>query len=167
MELQELSHRTLELFNINNIKDLKKELYEIVMHHDVDKMAKFKELVNGDLSVDWLQKIFQYYLADRENKKQDYTPTSLAKLVAKLSGNCNEVIDMCAGSGALTIQKWNLDKNAKFILYEFDENVIPYLLFNLCLRNIEATVYHKDVLSEEIYNIYKIHKTSEFGEILK
>jgi type I restriction enzyme M protein len=27
--------------------------------------------------VDWMQKIYQYYLADRQEKKQDYTPASI------------------------------------------------------------------------------------------
>ena len=51
--------------------------------------------------------IFQYYFADRKEKMQDYTPKSLAVAVAELSKTENEKIclDLCAGSGALTIQK--------------------------------------------------------------
>lgn len=95
---------------------------------------------------------------------QDYTPKSLAKLIAKLSKH-NDVIDMCSGSGALTIQKWNLDKKSKFKLYEFDENVIPYLLFNMCIRNIECEVYHMDVLTQEVFKKYIIKKKDKYGEI--
>ena len=65
-----------------------------------------------------MQKIFQYYLADRKVKMQDYTPVSLAKFVGKLVRTENEhtVYDLCAGSGALTIQKWNLNNELKFFL---------------------------------------------------
>ncbi len=72
--------------------------------------------------------------------------------------------DLCAGSGALTIQRWNENHEQKFELYEFDENVIPFLLFNMAIRNIECTVYHSDVLQQEIYHIYKIGKGKTFGK---
>ena len=95
---------------------------------------------------------------------QDYTPVSLAKLVCKLT-NSNEIIDMCAGSGALTIQKWNLNHDALFKLYEFDENVIPYLLFNLCVRNINAEVYNMDVLTQEVFHKYKIIPDEKYSKV--
>lgn len=164
MELKELCERTMRLFNVENISDLKEELYKSVIQNDINKFRKFKEMVNDDLSIDWLQKIFQYYEADRKEKKQDYTPVSIAKFVGKLSKNQN-IIDMCAGSGSLTIQKWNLDHDCKFKLYEFDENVIPYLLFNLAIRNIEASVFQMDVLSQEILKKYRIIKGQEFSSI--
>ncbi len=134
------------------------------MNHDVDKLRRFKEIINDDLSVDWLQKIFQYYEADRKEKMQDYTPITLAKFVGKLAKH-KDIIDMCAGSGALTIQKWNLDHDCKFILYEFDENVIPYLLFNLTIRNIEAEVFQMDVLSQDVFREYKLIKSEEFSKV--
>jgi hypothetical protein len=34
-------------------------------------------------------------------------------------------------------------------LIELDEKVIPYLLFNLAVRNIDSSVCRKDVLSDE------------------
>ena len=70
---------------------------------------------------------------------------------------------MCAGSGSLTIQKWNQDHEQKFILYEIDENVLPFLLFNMALRNIECTVYHADVLQQQVFRTYKICKGENYG----
>ena len=97
---------------------------------------------------------------------QDYTPTSLAKFISKLSENNEDtVLDMCAGSGALTIQKWNENKDLKFICEEFDENVIPFLLFNLAIRNIDATVIQKDVLEDKEFKKYKIIKGKEFATV--
>lgn len=108
MELKELTEKTLVLFNSKNTTELIKKLPSC--WNDNDTKAKFKKLV-GDLSIDWLQKIFQYYEADRKNKKQDYTPTTLAKLMASLAlrNGDKHITDMCAGSGALTIQCWNLN----------------------------------------------------------
>lgn len=164
MELKELCENVLYIFEVNDIKQLKEKLYKSVIEHDVDKLNAFCELVNNDLSIDWLQKIFQYYEADRKEKMQDYTPKSLAKMVAKLSKH-NEIIDMCAGSGALSIQKWNLDKDIYLKLYEFDQKVIPYLLFNLSIRNINAHVYHMDVLTQDVFNEYILKKDMNFSVV--
>ena len=164
MELLELKNRVMECFEIADINDLKNKLVQTALNHNTEMYDKFCKLVNNDLSQDYLQKIFQYYLADRKEKMQDYTPISLAKLVSKLCKH-KEIIDMCAGSGALTIQKWNLDKNCKFKLYEFDENVIPYLLFNLAIRNIKAEVYQMDVLTQEVFHEYKVIPDEEYSKV--
>ena len=73
--------------------------------------------------------------------------------------------DMCAGSGALTIQKWRRNHELKFRLYEFDKNVIPYLLFNMILRNIESTVCQTDVLQNEVYHEYRVKKGDKYGKL--
>lgn len=86
--------------------------------------------------------------------------------MAKLSGNGDTVIDLCAGSGALTIQKWNENHNQRFLLYELDENVIPYLLYNLAIRNIEATVVRADVLKNEVYESWKIGEGEKYGKCI-
>lgn len=165
MELKKLVDESLVLFRIDDISSLKDKLKDIVLNNKIEYYKKFKGLVE-DLSVDWLQKIFQYYEADRKEKMQDYTPTSLAKFISKLSENNEDtVLDMCAGSGALTIQKWNENKDLKFICEEFDENVIPFLLFNLAIRNIDATVIQKDVLEDKEFKKYKIIKGKEFATV--
>lgn len=166
MELKELTEKTLELFNANGTDELGDKLRQACLNNDIDIFRKFKNIVQ-DLTIDWLQKIFQYYNADRKEKMQDYTPTSLGKLIAELSKSDEEttVIDMCAGSGALTIQKWVSNPTLKFICYEYDEKVIPYLLFNIMLRNIDAIVYRKDVLADEVFEKYEVMKGIEFGEI--
>ena len=158
MELKELFEMTLSLFDVEVVDDLGKNLMRACKDNDMQKFESFAELV-GNLDTDWLQKIFQYYQADRKEKMQDYTPESLADFVGRLAGDSDEVIDMCAGSGALTIQKWRRNHELRFRLYEFDENVIPYLLFNMVLRNIECTVCQMDVLQNEVYHKYKLHRS--------
>lgn len=164
MELKELTNLVLNKLNLYNTNNLSENIYKICENNDIQFMQWFKENVK-DLSVDWMQKIYQYYLADRKEKMQDYTPKSIAELMAKLLGDEETVIDLCAGSGALTIQKWNQNKNQKFILFEFDEKVIPFLIFNMMVRNIECVIYRSDVLQEEIYNEYRITKGKEYGKL--
>lgn len=161
MELTELVNGCLSIFEVNDVDGLHDALFKCVTTNDIHKYSRFKALVK-DLSVDWLQKIFEYYQADRKEKMQDYTPKSLAKLIAKLSKH-NDVIDLCCGSGALTIQKWNEDSTSTFLLKEFDNNVLPYLMFNMGVRNIQCQIQHCDVLSGEVFKTYTINKGEEFG----
>ena len=163
MELKELAEKTLALFQISDFSSLGSAVMDAC--NDCEKLDAFCEMVDNDLSVDWMQKIYQYYFADREEKKQDFTPKSLAEFMGRLADNPKMVIDMCAGSGALTIQKWNQNHDQKFMLYELDENVIPFLLFNLVIRNIEAIVYRGDVLQNEVYDQWVVRKGEKYGSV--
>lgn len=69
MELKELVDRTLELFQAKDIEELGKNIKQVCENHDYEKMEQFVKLINGDLTIDWIQKIFQYYVADRKDKK--------------------------------------------------------------------------------------------------
>lgn len=165
MELKELTDKTLELFGISEPSQLGQAI--IAACGDPDKLRKFCDLVDGDLGTDWLQKIYQYYIADRKEKKQDYTPATLGQFVGMLAGNAENVIDMCAGSGALIIQKWNQNKDIAFTAIENDETVIPFLIFNMVLRNIKCTVYLMDVLEgRDMAKAWEIRKGEEFGRIV-
>lgn len=164
MELKELTDKTLELFGVTSPEQLGAAL--LAACSDPDKLRTFRELVGGDLSVDWMQKIYQYYLADRKEKKQDYTPASLAQFMGLLAGNSERIVDMCAGSGALIIQKWNQNHDIRFTALEIDENVIPFLLFNMVLRNIRCRVFQMDALTgEKSVKAWDIMKGGEFGNI--
>lgn len=164
MELKELTEKVLRTLKVQNTNEIGNKLLEAVRKNDILVYEYFVDLVENDLSIDWLQKIFQYYQADRKEKMQDYTPKSLADFMGLLAGEESEtVIDMCAGSGALTIQKWNRNHDLKFVLYEFDEKVIPFLLFNMAVRNISCTVYHADVLQMDIFKKYQITKGEKYG----
>ena len=78
LELTELCDKVKQIFNIENLKDLKEKIQECVISNDYNKYDLFCKVVDNDLSTDWLQKIFEYYEADRVEKKQDYTPKSLS-----------------------------------------------------------------------------------------
>lgn len=164
MELLELTVKIKDIFNVDDLSKLGDALKDCVLNHDVEKFDAFVALV-GDLSQDWLQKVYQYYLADRKEKKQDYTPKCLAELLAAFTDG-DDVVDLCAGSGALTIQAWARDTrspNRKFELYEADDAVVPFLLFNLAVRNIGATVYVGDALMGEVRETFVVKKRGKYG----
>ena len=164
MELKELTDKTLELFCVTSPEQLGNALLDACS--DQDKLRSFCNLIGGDLNTDWMQKIYQYYLADRKGKKQDYTPASLAQFMGMLAGDSDRIVDMCAGSGALIIQKWSQNHDTEFTALEIDENVIPFLLFNMVLRNIRCRVYQMDALTgEEPVKTWDIMKGEEFGNI--
>lgn len=166
MELKALCEKTIEIFAIQNISELSDKLFDVCMNNQHEYMERFAEAVE-DLSVDWLQKIFQYYEADRKKKMQDYTPLTLARFIGKLTETANEkaVYDLCAGSGALTIQKWNLNNDLLFLCYEYDKKVIPLLLFNLAVRNINAFVVNGDALQDETFSIYQVKRGEKFSTV--
>jgi len=164
MELKELFNQTLALFGCSKIESLGAALMKCVVGYDVSAYSSFSDMV-GDLTVDWLQKIFQYHLADRREKKQDYTPGTLAAFMGLLCGESDTVVDLCAGSGALTIQKWAVSPHTSFVLYELDENVLPYLLFNMAVRNIRCTVHHADVLQDETYKTFLLEPGDQFATV--
>ena len=175
MELKQLTERITNYLEVENVNEMSKKIFDSILKNDTTFYENFLGLLDvssedlvkvGEvLSEDFMQKMFQYYLADRKEKMQDYTPLSLAKFVGMLAGEEKNVIDMCAGSGALTIQKWNLDHDKKFLLYEFDENVIPILIFNMSIRNIECIVCHADALKMEVFKSWKVEKGEKFGII--
>lgn len=166
MELRQLKIETLKIFNVSGVEELGNALFECAMSNDKTKMDEFCALVENDLTKDWLQMIYQYYLADRERKKQDYTPKCLAQFLSRLIGESDSTIDMCSGSGALTIQRWNEFPDMDFELYEIDETVIPYLVFNMSIRNINAVIYHSDILHQNIMGAWRVQKGDKYGKVV-
>ena len=83
MELKELCNKTMELFEIADITELGNALMNCVKNNDVQKYSDFQSIV-GDLSVDWLQMIFQYYNENMENIKVEITYTELAKTISEM-----------------------------------------------------------------------------------
>ena len=164
MELKELHDKMCCLFKVPDASQLGSALLAAV--DDEDCLCGFCDLVDNDLSEDWLQKVYQYYLADRKDKKQDYTPASIAQLMGMLTGDSEHIVDLCAGSGALIIQTWKLNPDARFTAVEIDENVIPFLLFNMVVRNIRCKILHMDALGwNEPVNEWEIMKGERFGRI--
>jgi len=164
MELKELYKKIISSFDAEDVSDFSAKMFDSLISGKTDVFEKYLPLC-PDFETDYLQKIWQFYEADREEKKQDYTPACLGELLSALIGdNENGVFyDCCAGSGALTIQRWIKNKNTKFICEEIDERVIPFLLFNLAVRNIEGYVIHGNALEQKRYRIFKLTKEKKYS----
>ncbi|MHC2451272.1 type I restriction-modification system DNA methylase subunit [Bacillus altitudinis] len=112
---------------------------------------------------DVFHEYFQDEHADRKNKKQDFTPRSVADLLARvIDGGFESTTnyDGCAGTGGLTIAKWQSDRTKhspfdykpSWYFYhceEMSDRAIPFLLFNLLFRGMNAVVVHCDILTRK------------------
>lgn len=154
MELLEFKEKILNLCNVDNVSEIGNSLISAVLNNDVDFFLNYEKII--DDSKDWLQALWQYYEADRTDKKQDYTPKSLCKMVALLSGGADSVYDCCGGSGALTKAFVKENETKTVYVEELDEKVIPFLLFNLCLSNVNGYVTNANVLSGEKMKCYQL-----------
>lgn len=115
-------------------------------------------LFNYDVSKDWFHTYFQDEHADRKKKKQDFTPDGVAELTARLTGGGFSRCDIASGTGGLTIKTWHNDRlkhtpfdyRPSYYFYhceELSDRALPFLLFNLAVRGMNATVIHGDTLS--------------------
>lgn len=110
----------------------------------------------GDLETDHMRELWQYWHSKKESG-QFFTPPTLCKLCAELTDcGSDTVLDLCAGSGAMTIAKWIQRPDRTFICLEKDLDVIPYLLFNLSVRGMHAFVKAGDALTGEYSDIWEV-----------
>ncbi|WP_300955972.1 N-6 DNA methylase [Lactobacillus hominis] len=131
------------------------ELFEEFLKHE------------DDLSFDWFADYFQEKYADRKDKKQDFTPKQIGKLMNEILGSTASNLDLCAGTGSLTIERWNSNKDAVFVCEEWSSEVMPFLLFNLAIRNMHAIVFFGDSLTRESKGSYSLTPSDRFSIIVK
>jgi len=147
-----------ELLNIKEAYQASDKLLKLLMDETTRKELFDAFLqIESDLSYDWFHQYFQDEQSDRKNKKQDFTPNEIGKLLALITQDKTNTLDVAAGTGGLTIQKWNKNKEGIFICEELSERALPFLLFNLAIREMNAYVLHGDSLEQEYAAIYKIH----------
>jgi len=123
--------------------------------------------VESDLSFDWFTEYYQAEQSDRKNKKQDFTPDGIVTLASNLLGKTESNVDLCAGTGGLTIKRYVSNSNAEFYCEEFSDRAIPFLLFNLAIRNVNAIVCHGDSLTHEFKAVYKLTTCETYSNINK
>lgn len=154
-------HRILSIKESYQLAD---RLIEI-LKDSAKRVAMFDEFlqIESSLTFDWFTEYFQEEQGDRKNLKQDFTPDSVCDLVAKLTKK-NKVADICSGTGGLTLKQWNCGAK-EFFCVEYSERAIPILLFNLAIRNTNATVIHGDVLTQEVFHVYSLQQGEKYSEI--
>lgn len=160
---------------INSLLGIK-ESYQAsdTLHSILFNKEKREKLFNAFLAVDWkLDKdwFHVYFEEEHANKlkyAQDFTPDSVSLLLSRLLGNKPGMrMDVASGTGSLVIKKWNEDRLShspftyKPSMYfyqceELSDRAMPFLLFNLMIRGMNAVVIHGDVLSREAKQVYFI-----------
>lgn len=155
-----------ELIGIKESFELPDKLMKILLNEEEKNklLNKFLEY-DIDLKYDFLRDYFQEQHSNRNDLKQDYTPDCICEILSKLKKDNNKFLDVCSGTGALTIS--NLYNNNKIYVQceELSSRSIPVLLLNLIIRNIDGIVVQKDVLNNDIKNIYKLESSNKFSNI--
>lgn len=126
-----------------------------------------------DMTSDWFHVYFEEEHANKLKYAQDFTPDSISKLLAALTGNDTGIrLDVASGTGSLTIQRWHADRctmtpfeyQPSMFYYQCEElsdRALPFLLFNLMIRGMNATVIHGDSLSREVKQAYFIQNDND------
>ena len=109
-----------------------------------------------DLSREHFREYFMDQQSDRKGDKQDYTPDSIGDLITGIVGDCAKVLDIAGGIGGLTIHQWSQHPSGEYVVEEISSASLPFLLFNLFVRRIKATVIHGDSLKRVAKDIYTI-----------
>lgn len=165
MELKDRYKALFEIFESEN-ENFSDMINRVVFSDSIKYFDRYMEIL-PDLSKDYLRSCWQFYHADRDDKKQDYTNDSLSMLcsamVVPANGQQVTVFDCCSGSGSLTIGAWNINHNIHSVCVELDETVIPLLLFNLCVRNIPAHVSYGNALTGIVTDTWIIEKGNKYG----
>ncbi|MGN0903415.1 MAG: N-6 DNA methylase [Succinivibrio sp.] len=152
----------LEYFNVKESYQVSEKLLSLLLQNPNELFAQYVK--EHDLSSDDLMADFQLNDASRDSLKQDFTPEGIAELAAKLlPSNFESAADVCSGTGALTIQLWKINPSAYFHCEEFSERTVPFLLFNLMVRNIEGEVLCGDALTQDYKHVYKLSKGLQFS----
>ena len=125
-ELTEILEVLKSQFECNDISNFFDKIVAAYTQNDSDFYKKLSQIICG-YENDCIRMIYQYWCADRENFKQDFTPETLSQLVAKLAvrDDFYTILDCCAGVGSLTLQASKLFKNKKFTLLEKNEKTLP------------------------------------------
>lgn len=157
-----------ELFGVSESFKLPSKIMELLFSDEIlDIYEKYAEM-QIDLSYDGFTNYFQEEHSSRKAMMQDFTPKELAMLSAQLAdGNIGTCLDICAGTGGLSIAVHNIAPQCEFFCEELSERAIPLLLFNLAVRNINAYVSNKNVLTGEIIQNYRIAPGERFAQVEK
>lgn len=136
--------------------------------------------INPILKTDTFKPYFELYSAERKTNQQDYTPDSVATILARLTRSDPDDFlnskyagyDATAGTGALLINKWNDDRIQETpwsyaphrYLYRADElsdNALPYLIHNMTIRGVNCIIVHGDVLTGEAKQVYFVQNSQD------
>lgn len=128
--------------------------------------------IDWQLDRDWFHAYFEEEHANKKKYAQDFTPDSISKLLSGIAGAAASNMDVAAGTGSLMIQKWNQDRMSRspfeyrpsmffYQCEELSDRAMPFLLFNLSIRGMNAIVIHGDSLSREAKQVYFLQNDND------
>jgi hypothetical protein len=175
----------LQLFEIDDLNKLPVAVETLLFSDQLHRDDIYKKLIkmnNGDMSYDWFQALYEQELAERKQKKQDFTPGSLSNLCSFIIKDNGSIHEPTAGNGSMIIAAWwkrcsgkmpweIFPSNSIVCAWELSSRSIPLLLLNLSIRGIMGYVYHGDVLENNVIQKYILLNKKDdalaFSEIIK
>lgn len=148
-----------DLIGIKESYEMPEKLMEILTGENV--IDFYEELLTRDLdlSKDVMRDYFQAEHGDRGKLKQDYTPDCVCELMRRLSGDGKDVLDVCAGTGALSIA---CSTGGFHRAEEVSTRALPVLLLNFGIRGYRGEVALRDVLTGGDEKVYEMQSCGEF-----
>lgn len=156
-----------KLLGINECYQAPERIMQILKSTEESKKVfmNFITEFKYDFSYDWFHEYFEDEHADRKVKKQDFTPDSLTKLLSKMINPKGILYEPAAGTGGMIIKAWWKQMTSQHpfdynplnffvIADEMSDRTIPFLLFNLMIRGINANVVHCNSLTRECKEVY-------------
>lgn len=169
------------ILKINESYKAPERIMEILLGDKKKRMEvfnQFGEAFNYDFSCDWFHEYFEDEHADRKEKKQDFTPMPVAKLLTKIAYFDNKDVhtyfECASGTGGIVIADWwqIIQKHPLafltykpstdyFFLEELSDRAIPFLLLNLMIRGVNATIIHGDSLERTCKGVFYLVNESD------
>jgi len=136
---------------------------------------QFLELFKWKMDYDWFHQYFELEHADRKDKKQDFTPMSVSNLINSIVDDNGMYFESCAGTGGMCISHWHNTrlkshplryKPSEYlhILEEMSDRAIPFLLFNVAIRGMNAAILHCNSLIRECYGAFLVQNEKDLAQ---
>lgn len=156
-----------ELFGISESFMLPDRLMTLLFSEEINDIFEKYTDIQCDLSYDGFTNYFQEEHSSRKAMMQDFTPKEVAGLVGMIGAmeNAESCLDICAGTGGLSIGLWSRMPDITFFCEELSQRALPILLFNLAVRNISGYVSNKNVLTGEVIQHYRLTPGERFSKI--
>lgn len=155
-----------ELLEVSESFEIPIKIMEILSIKEDRERFFSSILLNWDnLQNDLFRDYFQEEQSNRKTLKQDYTPNCICELLSKLQPKGQKILDICSGTGSLSISSHKSQNESFFQCEELSRNALPFLLTNLAIRNFSALVLQKDVLKNQIINIFQLIPGDKFSDI--
>lgn len=126
-----------------------------------------------DVTRDWFHEFYEDENAERKKNKQDFTPPCLSRLASDVVGyGAGVTYEPSAGTGGMLISRWDAERKRHhpfeyrpsmqwFVAEDMSDRAIPFLLFNLSIRGINANVLHIDTLTRRCKAAYLLQNAAD------